>query len=1465
MNRKISQFEVTTSFEDNDILTVVQEGTNKIIHKDDFQTSLSGTFATNERVDIIEDGVIDLGNKVDDNYTDLSNKIVEGDANVTKNVTGTMNEYYDVLNNTIITLEHKHDTDMSEMGGTMQEWIDDIDNRSTLDQLKNALNKITVLENLVTALAEQIASGGGSGSVPGFHTQGTNTIFPLTGYYYTGNTSALTTTDTLNQALSKLEGQIKSVEGSIGGDTKYVIKTGDNTQATDGNLYSALRSDENYLSAKSDDTGSGYIKFLKGIQGGATFREGFMGEGASLWPINGRWKMEVDDLFVRGQMTVNELIVNEIKATGGDILVSIADMKIIDVQKDAEGDYKCFFDNEDGTKYNQFRPGDQAICQIFDGKNVKRYWRLVKETGADYIILSDTVCEPGSAEPEVGDNVLQLGNRYPDGADRRSAIMISAKGSDGPNITMYDNIDDFTLVNKARTTIGKHSTFVGTISQIDGNGDIIRVPIDKGIYIPGTTYYYYDRVSYQGSLWLCMAISTTNPPSKENEEWLLQVEKGDTGAAGADKAKWVEIIGDRLFMYDNPTFEGTPKPEQLQLLCNIYNIESPIYEWKNRDTNIVLSTASSLIVRPEMFEADNRNMWIRCTVYNGEEIFYDEIQLAKLGDGAQGADAYYIDLSNGTVSVPFDSSGNTPLISLEDVYTDVYAYKGTSPVTIQNITATITNGIAEVGIENNRVKLTSLGTQNVRIQLNVQVDNILFTKVWYINKTNNGEDGFDGLDAAYVSLTGERVFKYAKDGTITPNRITLTATTSGIENVVYKWYWSVAGNNFWTLLENETTSRLLVAYDANYFANSDEITFKVVCTSEFGGVEYMDMLTVNKLYDGEDGVSPYRATLTNEAHTIASYWDGSTNSTELAKAKTNYALYQGTTELTTADYSIRYTNVDDNIQNQLNHDIATKTLSVTKLGKAFDSTVFKVEFCVPANSDTVIDVVDFTITKAKGGIPGDYELTIYCRSNESQPSTPTITTRPTANGVYNQGNYWYASAPASSGYAIWSSTALFDATTGQRKAGESWTVPTKKTGDKGEDGDSTKMVYRSYSKGSTPSTPTGSSVPPSGWSLSAPSPDLEFYDVWMSSATVQNGVAISSWSTPARLNGPAGPQGTPGMSGPGLNFVGNYATNTYYYRSNDLVDIVKYDGNYYGVARGRTYVRNVTPGTDENYWTPFNSFKNIATDLLFADEATIAGWQFSNSYIRSLNNEVCLNGSGAPDTPVIACGATAEHPGYYQGKINKNASLILYQSGIIQVGPLGGAAGISGTDLTDSGAVRFWAGSTYNGRKTARFRVHHNGDLYASNATISGNITANTGAIGGFAINNGRLQWSGSGGWGGTSKAVTIGSPRGSLDGVVDVSFDMATDGRYGIKSIGRAAGGACIYASSTYKSQSVNNSPTGDETWAGFFDGAIMATQYSTISGGTRWTGINFDNNVDLDNHRFTVRNGLIVELFRE
>ena len=1273
MNKKISQFDVATSLNTGDILTIVQEGTNKQISKEDFNTSLSDTFATNDKVAQVEEDVDNLETKVDSNYTDLSNKIVEGDTNVTNNLTSTVNSYYDVLNNKIITLEGKHDSDLDSVNNTVQEWIDEIDDKSTLDQLHDALNKITVLENLVTQLAQLISEGGGgSGEVPGFHTQSTATIFPLSGYYYTGDTNDLTTTDTLNQALSKLEGKIRSVEGSIGGDTKYMITSYDNTAPTDGNLYSARRSDMNYISKKTDDIANGYIKFLKGIQGGQTFREGFLGEGASLYPVNGRWKFEVDDLFVRGAMTVNELIVNEIKATGGDILVTVADIEIIDVSTTDTNDYKCKFDTQDGTKHNPFVEGDQAICQIFDGKNVKRYWRMVSEVGDDYIVLSQSVCEPGSAVPEVGDKVLQLGNRYPDHTDRRSAIMISARGSEGPSITFYDNIDDFNLVGKEYTRISKNSKFVGTISQVSGNGDIVRVPIDRGQYIPGTTYYYYDRVSYDGRLWLCMAISTTNPPSVDNEEWLLQVDKGEAGQAGDDVAKWVEITGERLFMYDNPDFTGDPKPAMITLTCNAYGMENPTYVWTNKYTSEVIGDTKYLDVRPDMF-GDRRNILVRCTVtYEGSE-YYDETQLAKLGDGAQGENAYYVDLSNGNMTVPYDSSGNNPLITITDVYTYVYAYYGTNPLVIQEITAETVDGVATVSIENDKVSLTSLGSPSARIKLTIKInDSVTLTKDLWINKVHNGEDGFDGVDASYVMLSGEQVFKYDKSGTVSPSNITLYANVYGLTSVTYTWSWSVAGENSWTTLDNENGSTLLVSPTGSYFGSSvNEVTFRVEVTStNGGGATYYDVLTINKLYDGKDGESPYRGVLSNEAHTVAATYNGVVDSDELAKAKTTYTLYQGTRELSTSEYSISYTNVDDTYQNQLSHSSSTRTLTVARLGNSYDSTVFKIEFKV---SGKVVDVCDFTITKAKGGVPGDYEISVYCRTTSSSVGAPTFSSRPSAGGSYSNGNYWYVDPPAATGsYAIWKSTALFDGETGLKKSGESWTTPVKISGMDGQDG--------------------------------------------------QDGD-----------RGPQGPQGPPGEngakgdSGPGLNFRGEYNPSYYYYWTDDLRDVVKRRGVYYAANKA-----TITPGWSDSEWKAMNSFENIATGVLFAEEATIGGWRFSpsdSSYIRAVSNTVCIYGADASeDVPFLSAGSGNNY-GYDTStkKPNTKAPLKIYAGGTITVGDgqVTANAGITGNGAS-GGSVRFWAGETFANRTSAPFRVKQDGSFVATNGTLTGTFQTGT-------------------------------------------------------------------------------------------------------------------------------------------
>lgn len=1312
MNKKISQFELTTKLQEQDLITLVQDGSNKNITSGSFTTSLSGTFATNERVDAVEEDVEILDTKVNDNYKDLSNKIVEGDTSVTTNLNSAITSYYDVLNNKIITLDTKHDTDMSEIGGTMQEWIDDIDNRSTLQQLQDALSRLTVAENTITALAEVIANGGGSGSTPGYHTQSTATIFPLSGYYKANDASPLATSDTLNQALSKLENQVEAVASSSG--SLPVIKSTETTQPSDGTLYTSLKTEKTFLN-KYGDTAEGRIDFKNGLQGGTIFRSGWDGQGASLYPFGTKWNLELDNLFVRGNMTVNELTVNEIKAVGGDLLVTLGDMKCTKVETLADG-YKCYFDTEDGTKYNEFVVNDMAICQQFDGKNVKRYWRKVNEVGRDYIVLSKDVCEPNSSEPGEGDTILQLGHMYEADPDynlqmdeRRNAIYISAKGMNAPRLTFYKGIDEFTLADdpvagvvRERVVIGGEQTkFVGTIYQTSNTG-IVRVPVYKGLWVSGNTYYYYDQVSHNGSLWICMKPDgTTAEPKDEEDDWQKQVSKGEAGTPSDDVAKWVEITGDRLFLYETPDDSGTPTPSTISLMANVHGMTNPSFKWTRLDTGVTMGTYSSLEVFYTSLNKGQRTLSLRCTVTNSDGgEYYDDVQLAKLFNGAEGADAYYVDLSNGTAVIPYDESGN-PKIVISEIYTDVMAYHGINAISIKNMTIKSVKGTAtaHVDLASNRVYLDTLNSTTAEITIGVTLeDGYAIDKVWYIGTTKDGENGFNGEDAMYMTMTGEQYFHYKSGETVpNPTYIDISTSTTNVNGATYKWYYSEAGKYSWNLIQNEVGPTLRVQYNSAWMNIADEVTFKCVVTDSVGN-EFYDFITINKVRDGEN---VYRGSLQNENCSIVTDENGNFTADAARVATTTSKLRYGNEEVT--NYTLQgYGTPYYGTGPSLNYNSSTKELSYpTDKLSAFtsDALVYKIDFYTTVKgSNTKVDTVDFAISKSKQGITGQdgkQEVTIYICSN-STPSRPTFTTLPTATGAYN----WSLDAHYLSSYTTWSSKGTYNPNTNSidliPNTSYRWTEPVKFSGKDGVNGQDSYSPY----------------IGSDGY--------WYYYDD-----------ASQQYVKGRYAQGATGATGATGPAGPALVFRGDFSSSKTYYWTDDRRDIVKHNGQYY-IVKSKGHTSSISG------FQAMSSFEMVATGLLLAQTANIAGWNFDpTGIIYSANKCVVLDPGNDADASaqVIAIGDEdllqnitniGNVTRYNKGKIN------MYKSGIITLGPLDGngraTAGISGYG-DSSGEVRIWAGKPFDdgtsqgNRFWAPFRVYQDGSMVANNATITGTLS----------------------------------------------------------------------------------------------------------------------------------------------
>ena len=238
----------------------------------------------------------------------------------------------------------------------------------------------------------------------------------------------------------------------------YLITQFDNTPASDYNAYSGKASDARYLNKQTGGTVQGDVLFQKKIKakeaisdqfGNETFMPGMLGNGFRFWIENGLSFGQIDYLTITREMLISVLTVAEVKSVDGGILISSANMVTSSVEDITTG-YKCYFDNDEGNIPNRFVVGDQAMCRRFNGANVKYYWRLVTEVGADYILLSKTD-KDGSGIPTSKDNIVQFGNRTD--IQRQFAVYSVAYGDAGT--FYYYGVNSYDLTGKAKTYFSK--------------------------------------------------------------------------------------------------------------------------------------------------------------------------------------------------------------------------------------------------------------------------------------------------------------------------------------------------------------------------------------------------------------------------------------------------------------------------------------------------------------------------------------------------------------------------------------------------------------------------------------------------------------------------------------------------------------------------------------------------------------------------------------------------------------------------------------------------------------------------------------------------------------------------------------------------------------------------------------------------------------------------------------------------
>lgn len=204
------------------------------------------------------------------------------------------------------------------------------------------------------------------------------------------------------------------------------------------------------------------------------FVSGTLGSGWRIALKLGRWVLEIDDLVVRGRMTVFELLIQKIRAVKGALGITQASGKIREIRED---DTNYYIQVEDEMS---FVANDIVKCQTFSGEQ-KNYWVIVSNVVNNEIVIPKSEFV-NSSLPEVGDEMIQFGNTTDE--KRQSAIYLHADEGGQPAIDVLFGINSKSFDGKTKIRVG------GDIPGSDGyKGFYCENGMIKSVNTKGETMY----------------------------------------------------------------------------------------------------------------------------------------------------------------------------------------------------------------------------------------------------------------------------------------------------------------------------------------------------------------------------------------------------------------------------------------------------------------------------------------------------------------------------------------------------------------------------------------------------------------------------------------------------------------------------------------------------------------------------------------------------------------------------------------------------------------------------------------------------------------------------------------------------------------------------------------------------------------------------------------------------------------
>ena len=508
--------------------------------------------------------------------------------------------------------------------------------------------------------------------------------------------------------------EAKSYAMSALGAVPDIIRSGESTLPTDTNLFSARRSQKEFLSKKEEDVAQQLITFLKGIGLGVNGQFSINADGVALLSRilignyikdstgagiyadeQGNYHIESDYVHVRKQLTAEEMQLMKSTHINGKVVNSPGSFTISKVEK-IEGGWRCYFTQQDGEGRrvsNTMGMDDYAYCETFNLVNTQGamanhyYHRRVFGLGVDYVDICDNTnaedYASGSDEPKVGDEVSTLGNKT--NPARQHAIIQAAAGTGSPYYRMYVGINSFSMP-KPKIQMSPTEGSWWMVTDEHGND----MPMEEYIAsLKSQLNAVQDQADKQIVIWFGDAVPTasTEPASEWADEATKEMHLHDIYY----NRSYAETGGGRAY-----SFEKNP---------------DNTYSWKEITDSDVLKS----------LEAAQR---AQDTADGKRRVFVREQPVPPYDKGDQWSNATYGEKYNNDLLVCVRSKMKDESFDIEDWYPaqalTSAQFKSELKTAADKISATITSlkdGLIEVGFElDGKKKTFTVTAENFKVQ-----------------------------------------------------------------------------------------------------------------------------------------------------------------------------------------------------------------------------------------------------------------------------------------------------------------------------------------------------------------------------------------------------------------------------------------------------------------------------------------------------------------------------------------------------------------------------------------------------------------------------------------------------------------------------------------------------------------------------------------------------------------------------